>query len=146
VTVPRGMEATAEDGNLTLSGTVGYGTERVAAEAAVAGLAGVRNVTDDIEVSYLLDPVDVDLHVQQALERCALVPDGSDVTAQVKDGVITLSGQVRPGPSMTRCWTPPGWPRASSRSATTSRSPADPDRPAVALLNTNVIFVSYHQS
>jgi hypothetical protein len=58
----------------------------------VAGLAGVRNVWNDIEVSYGIDPVDVDLHVQQALDRSALVPDGSDVTAAPKDNVITLTG------------------------------------------------------
>ncbi len=95
VTVPDTVEATAEDGNITLTGTVAYGTERAAAEAAVAGLTGVRNVFDEIEISYAIDPVDVDLHVQQALERSALVPDGSDVTAQTKDYVITLTGHVR---------------------------------------------------
>ena len=89
------MEATAEDGNIYLAGTVSYGTERAAAEAAVAGLAGVRNLSNDIEISYALDPVDVDLHVQQALDRAALVPDDSDVTADTKDGVITLTGHVR---------------------------------------------------
>ena len=45
----------------------------------------------------MIDPVDVDLHVQQAL-RSALVPDGSDVTAQTKDGIITLTGHVRTWP------------------------------------------------
>ena len=95
VTVPDTVEATAEDGNITLTGTVSYGTERAAAEAAVAGLAGVRNVFDDIEISYALDPVEVDLHVQQALDRAALVPDDSDVTADTKDGIITLTGHVR---------------------------------------------------
>jgi len=95
VTVPDTVEAIAEDGNITLTGTVAYGIERAAAEAAVAGLTGVRNVFDEIEVSYVINPVDVDLHVQQALERSALVPDGSDVTAQTKDGIITLTGHVR---------------------------------------------------
>ena len=95
VTVPDSVEATAEDGNIFLTGTVSYGTERAAAEAAVAGLAGVRNVSNDIEISYGLDPVEVDLHVQQALDRAALVPDDSDVTADTKDGVITLTGHVR---------------------------------------------------
>jgi osmotically-inducible protein OsmY len=95
VTVPDTVEAIAQDGNITLTGTVAYGTERAAAEAAVAGLTGVRNVFDEIEISYVIDPVDVDLHVQQALERSALVPDGSDVTAQTKDGIITLTGHVR---------------------------------------------------
>ena len=94
VTVPDSVEATAQDGNITLSGTVSYGTERAAAETAVSGLVGVRNVRNDIDISYLADPVDVDLHVQQALDRSALVPDDSDVTAETKDGVITLTGHV----------------------------------------------------
>jgi osmotically-inducible protein OsmY len=95
VTVPDSVEATAEDGNITLTGTVAYGTERAAAEAAVAGLTGVRNISNDIEISYGLDPVDVGLHVQQALDRAALVPDDSDVTADTRDGIITLTGHVR---------------------------------------------------
>ena len=92
-------------GHVNLTGTVpsyqqylqaaAAGTERAAAEAAVCGLAGVRNVSNEIDISYDLDPVDVNLHVQQALDRSALVPDGSDVTAGTKDGIITLSGHVR---------------------------------------------------
>ena len=95
VTVPDSVEAIAEDGNVTLTGTVSYGTERTAAAEAVAGLAGVRNVWNDIEISYAIDPIDVDLHVQEALDRSAAVPDGSDVKADTKDGVITLTGHVR---------------------------------------------------
>ena len=95
VTVPDGVEAVAEDGNITLTGTVAYGTERAAAAAAVAGLVGARNVWNDIDIAYPADPVDIDLHVQQALDRSALVPDGSDVTADTKDGIVTLTGHVR---------------------------------------------------
>ena len=96
ITVPDGVEATASDGNLTLTGTVAYDAERAAAESAVAGLAGVRNVRDDIDISYDADPVDVDLHVQDALERSALVPDDSDVKAHTESGgIITLTGHVR---------------------------------------------------
>ena len=95
ITVPGGVEATAYDGDLTLTGTVAYGTQRAAAESAVAGLTGVRHVTDDIDISYDADPVDVDLHVQEALERSALVPDDSDVKADLKEGIITLTGHVR---------------------------------------------------
>jgi osmotically-inducible protein OsmY len=94
VTVPDTVEATAEDGNVTLSGSVSYGSQRAAAEAAVAGLVGVRNVWDDIDIAYAADPVDVDLHVQEALKRSALVPDDSDVKADTKDGTITLTGHV----------------------------------------------------
>ena len=95
VTVPDSVEAIAEDGNVTLTGTVSYGTERDAAAAAVAVLAGVRNVWNEIVISYDIDPVGVDLHVQEALDRSALVPDGSDVQADTKGGVITLTGHVR---------------------------------------------------
>jgi osmotically-inducible protein OsmY len=94
VTVPDTVEATAYEGDVTLTGTVAYGTERAAAEAAVTNLTGVRNVLDDIDISYDVDQVDVDLHVQEALERSAAVPDGSDVKAEIKDNVITLSGHV----------------------------------------------------
>src|SRR5258708_31261386 len=51
ITVPDGVEATAENGNVTLTGTVKYGTERAAAEQAVAGLTGVCNIRNDIEIS-----------------------------------------------------------------------------------------------
>ena len=94
ITVPAGVEAIANDGNIILTGTVSYLTERAAAEAAVAGLVGVRNVENDIDISYVIDPLDVDLHVQQALDRSALVPDDSDVKSDTKDNVITLTGHV----------------------------------------------------
>jgi osmotically-inducible protein OsmY len=95
VKVPDGVEATAQDGNLTLTGTVEFGVERTAAEQAVAGLTGVRNVRDDIEISYDADPSDVDLHVQEALSRSALVPGDSDVKASTDGSIITLTGHVR---------------------------------------------------
>ena len=95
VTVPDGVEATANDGNLTLTGTVSYGSERAAAEQAVAGLAGVRNVRDDIEIAYDADPVDIDLHVREALDRSALVPDDSDVEVDTSGNVVKLTGHVR---------------------------------------------------
>ena len=96
VTVPDGVEATAEDGNVTLTGTVGYGQERAAAERAVSGLIGLRNVRNDIEISYDVEsPVDVDLHVQEALQRSALVPDDSDVGVYTSGNTVTLTGHVR---------------------------------------------------
>ena len=95
ITVPDGVEASALDGDLTLTGTVTYISQRAAAEAAVTGLTGVRSVKNQIEIGYAINPVDVDVNVHQALERSALVPDDSDVTSQTKDGVITLTGHVR---------------------------------------------------
>ena len=95
VTVPDGVEATALDGDVTLTGTVAYGVERNAAERAVCGLTGVRNVRDEIEISYDDNPVDVDLHVHEALSRSALVDDDSDVKVATDGTTITLTGHVR---------------------------------------------------
>jgi osmotically-inducible protein OsmY len=90
--VPDGVVATARNGNITLTGTVSYGTERAAAELTVAGLTGVRNVKDDIQISNDADSVDVTLRVQDALDRYALVPDDSDVVVDTSGNTVTLSG------------------------------------------------------
>ena len=95
VAVPDGVEAAASNGNLTLTGIVRYGTERTAAEQVVAGLTGVRNVRDDIDISAGADPIDVTVNVQDALDRYALVPDGSDVRVDATGGTVTLTGHVR---------------------------------------------------
>src|SRR5215472_15751301 len=95
VTVPDGVEATAQDGNLTLTGTVKYGRQRQAAEMAVAGLTGVRNVRDDIDLSYDADPADVTVLVQSALDRNALIADDSNVSVDTTGNTVTLSGHVR---------------------------------------------------
>ena len=95
VTVPDGVEATARDGNLTLTGMVKYGQQRKAAEQAVTALTGVRNVKDDIDISYDADPVDVSWFVQDALDRNALVGDDSDVSVDTSGNTVTLRGHVR---------------------------------------------------
>ena len=95
ITVPDGVDATARNGNLTLAGTVSYGTQRAAAELAVAGLTGVRNIKDEIQIVWAADPVDVTLAVQDALDRSALIPDDSDVVVDTSGNTVTLSGHVR---------------------------------------------------
>ena len=95
IAVPGGVEATAKNGNITLTGTVSYGTERTAAEQAIAVLTGVRNVRDDIAISTDVDPVDVTLDVQDALDRYALILDDSDVTVDTSGNTVTLTGHVR---------------------------------------------------
>ena len=95
IAVPDGVEATAKNGNLTLTGTVSYGAERTAAEDTVAGLTGVRNLSDDIVISNDANPVDVTLSVQEALDRHALIPDDSDVAVDTDGNTVTLSGHLR---------------------------------------------------
>ncbi len=95
ITVPDGVEATASNGNLRLTGTVHYGSERTAAELAVAGLTGVRNIKDDIDIAWDADPVNVTVLVQDALDRNALIPDDSDVVVDTDGNTVTLTGHVR---------------------------------------------------
>ena len=95
VTVPDGVEATAHDGNLRLTGTVAYGSQRAAAEMTVAGLTGVRNIKNHIDIVWDADPIDVTLLVQDALDRYALIPDDSDVRVDTVGHGVTLQGHVR---------------------------------------------------
>jgi osmotically-inducible protein OsmY len=95
VTVPAGVEATARDGNLTLTGNVDYGSQRAAAELAVGLLIGVRNIKDELVINFSADPGDVTLLVQDALDRNALILDDSDVEVGTSGGTVTLTGHVR---------------------------------------------------
>jgi osmotically-inducible protein OsmY len=94
VTVPGGVETTASDGNVWLTGTVSIGLQRSAAEQTVAGLAGVRNITDDIEIFSEVEAADVNMLVENALDRYGLIADDSDVL-EARDGSISLTGHVR---------------------------------------------------
>jgi len=95
-TVSPGIEATAHDGNITLTGTVRYGLQRTAAELAVGDLIGVRNVRDEIGIDYdAADPVDVTVLVHDALDRNALILDDSDVMVNATGNTVRLTGHVR---------------------------------------------------
>jgi len=96
VTVPDGIEATARDGNVTLTGTVRYAALRTAAEQAVGGLIGLRNIKDEIYVdSDAADQGDVTAEVQAALDRNALILDDSDVLVDTAGNTVSLTGHVR---------------------------------------------------
>lgn len=48
--LPRGIQASAREGNLVLTGTVSSSSQRVAAENAAAGCAGVLSIINEIVV------------------------------------------------------------------------------------------------
>jgi osmotically-inducible protein OsmY len=95
VTVPAGVEAKVKDGNITLTGTVSYGSQRAAATDAVTYLYGVRNVKNDLEVWSAVEPGDVVGRVQGALDRNALILDDSDVVVSTDGNTVTFVGHVR---------------------------------------------------
>jgi osmotically-inducible protein OsmY len=94
VIVPASIEASANDGNVWLTGMVSYGGQRAAAEEVIAGLTGVRNIANDIEVFSDVETADVSGRVQRALDRYALIGDDSDVEVNASDGTVTLTGHV----------------------------------------------------
>ncbi|HEX6449631.1 MAG TPA: hypothetical protein VF060_09235 [Trebonia sp.] len=55
----------------------------------------MRNVKDDIEISWDADPVDVTVAVQDALDRNALIADDSDLVVDTDGNAVTLTGHVR---------------------------------------------------
>jgi osmotically-inducible protein OsmY len=95
-TVPAGIEASARNGSLTLTGIVRYGSERTAAELAVGGLIGLRAITDTIRIDHhAAGSVDVSALVEDALDRNALISDDSDVLVDATGNTVTLAGHVR---------------------------------------------------
>jgi osmotically-inducible protein OsmY len=130
-TVPEGVEATAHNGNLTLTGAVKFPSQRAAAESAVSGLTGVRNIKDQIGLTFDVDPADVNRLIRQTLNRHVAPPDDSHVVALASGNTVTLVGHVRTREQrdavFSAAWRDtPSWP-----SLTNSRSPADrPPQPA----------------
>ena len=90
-TAPEGVQATAKNGNLTLTGAVKYLSQRAVAESAVSGLTGVRNVEDEIQLVFDVDPADANRRVREALDRNRVPPDD----AHASGNTVMLGGRVR---------------------------------------------------
>jgi osmotically-inducible protein OsmY len=94
-TVPEGVEATANNGNLTLTGAVNYHSQRAVGELAVSGLTGVRNIKDEIELAFDVDSANVNRLIREALDVHMVPPDNSRVVANASGNTVTLIGSVR---------------------------------------------------
>jgi osmotically-inducible protein OsmY len=91
---PEGVEATAKNGCITLTGTVKYQSQRTTAESAVTTLIGVRNIEDKIEPVFDVDPADVNGLVQKALDDHKVSADNSRVVVNASGNTVTLIGNV----------------------------------------------------
>jgi len=87
----------AEDGTVTLRGTVGSFHEKRAAAKAAKRVLGVACVQNDLTVRLMTDSrrddADIRAAALQALMLDSLVPSES-IDVKVNDGVLTLSGSV----------------------------------------------------
>jgi osmotically-inducible protein OsmY len=86
------IEVKVEDGCVTLDGCVPWYYQRAAAQAAVAKLAGVREVLNLLAVKPPVRSADVKAKVLAALKRTARDPDG--ITVRVEGDTVVLDGCV----------------------------------------------------
>src|ERR1700759_3142276 len=90
------VAVSADDGKITLRGTVGTLREKRAAKKAAQRVYGVVSVDNQLQVRLLTEggrlDADVRGDVLQALALDSFVPKSVD--AKVHEGVVTLSGTV----------------------------------------------------
>jgi osmotically-inducible protein OsmY len=93
--VPKGrVGVSVMDGNVTLTGTVGWNLQREAAQHEAQYTEGARSVTNLIRIDkYGASPKDVRAEITSALVRHAQV-DAGNVTITADGGHVTLSGSV----------------------------------------------------
>src|SRR6266542_6232117 len=88
------IAVSANDGEVTLRGTVGSFREKRDAEKTAQRVYGVRTVTNDLKVRLLTehgrDDADLRGAVLRALHFDSLIPETID--ARVDDGWVTLTG------------------------------------------------------
>jgi osmotically-inducible protein OsmY len=65
------IKVTVKDGWITLEGKVGWSYQKEAAERAVRYLAGVRGITNNIEIESTASTADVRTKIEKALRRSA---------------------------------------------------------------------------
>ncbi|MBO9730881.1 MAG: BON domain-containing protein [Chitinophaga sp.] len=95
-----GVTADVKDGVVTLSGTVATEADKDAAENTAKVAQGVKSVVNNLTVTPPPPPpppapaaADADATLKTAVE--GIVKDFPGITADVKDGVITITGESK---------------------------------------------------
>ena len=95
VTVPKGVQATVDEGWVTLSGQVEWQYQKSAAKTAVEKLTGVKGVFNNITVKSKsqVSTSDVKKNIESALQRHASL-DAKAIQVKTHNGTVTLEGAV----------------------------------------------------
>jgi osmotically-inducible protein OsmY len=93
VWVPSHVQATVENGWVTLTGSVQWGFQRSSAEDAVRYLSGVTGVCNNITLKPSVQPTAVKDAIEKALKRDAEI-DAKNITVSADGGRVTLAGKV----------------------------------------------------
>ena len=92
--IPTGkVQLTVSDGWITLEGELEWWFEKIEAERAVQSLAGVKGVTNEIKIKPKVSAPVIELDIERALERNALLDD-RDIEVAVSGTKVTLRGTV----------------------------------------------------
>ena len=94
VWVPTDIQATVEDGWVTLSGEVNWEFQQRAATDSVRFLAGVKGVSNKIILKPTAQPSAIKDAIEKSLLRNAEI-DAEHVNVMADGGTVTLSGSVR---------------------------------------------------
>lgn len=92
-----GVMVDVKDGVATLSGTVNDETIRTGAATSAKNVEGVKSVTNNIAVAPPPPPPVVEVTADELLMTSVkdAIKDNTGVVADIKDGVITLTGEIK---------------------------------------------------
>jgi osmotically-inducible protein OsmY len=91
----QGVTVTVAEGVATISGQFADEAAKTSTEALVKGVKGVKSVVDNATVTPPPAPVVISPDEMLKNNVTAALKDFSTLTADVKDGVVTLTGEVK---------------------------------------------------
>ena len=90
--VPDGVQVSVQDGRVTLEGTVGFLSERLAAADAVRPLVGVKQVDNRLVVATVAAADDIRASIEAAIRRRT---GAREITVSYEDETVRLGGTAR---------------------------------------------------
>lgn len=91
--LPRDIQATVQDGRVTLRGEADWHYQRAEAESIVRRIVGVRSVTNLVSLRPSVSGTDIRRQIQRAFARCAQF-DANRIVIRAEGGKVTLTGTV----------------------------------------------------